>query len=203
MEELNILIEKTLNGNEDSDQHTLPIFSLVLASKAKTIIELGSRGGNTLLPFVLGASKTNGMVYSVDIDDCSDQLKKVIPEKYYNYYKFVHQDAIQFLKDWDRSKKVDLVFVDDWHSYDQVKQELHLLSDMVTEKGIILLHDTMYQGAEPYYHISTTSSGEWANGAPARAVLELPSIFWEYVTLPWNNGLTIVRKKTIPNYIRK
>lgn len=203
MDELNLLIEKTLNPKEDSDKHTLPIFSLVLASNAKIIIELGSRGGNTLLPFVMGASKTNGLVYTVDIDNCIEQLKEYIPQKYEAYYKFIHQDAIKFLEGWDKSKKADLILIDDWHSYDQVKKELELLKDMITEKSLIFLHDTMYQKTEPFYHISNDISGEWANGAPAKAVLELPLISWEYVTLPWNNGLTILRKKTIPNYIQR
>jgi hypothetical protein len=42
----------------------------------------------------------------------------------------------------------------------------------------------------------TMKDGQWANGGPYRAVAELPSQFWEFATLPYNNGLTILRKNT-------
>jgi len=36
--------------------------------------------------------------------------------------------------------------------------------------------------------------GEWSQGGPTHAVLELDKNKWEWVTIPFNNGLTILRK---------
>ena len=51
--------------------------------------------------------------------------------------------------------------------------------------------------APDYYYPEGTeiTDPEWANGGPYRAVKELDSNKWEYVTIPVNNGLTILRKK--------
>ena len=38
-------------------------------------------------------------------------------------------------------------------------------------------------------------------GGPYRAVAELNPQFWEWSTLPWNNGLTILRKSIVTNII--
>ena len=113
-------------------------------------------------------------------------------------FTFIQQDAVKFLEEWDRNKPIDIVFIDDWHSYDQVKKELEVLGNKVSYKTIILLHDLMYNNFQPFYHISVgEESGEWANGGPYRAVSELNPMNWEYMTLPWNNGMTLLRKKPL------
>jgi hypothetical protein len=93
--------------------------------------------------------------------------------------------------------------VDDWHSYRHVKKQLELLDKLVGPSSIILLHDLMYGNTEPFYHADLTlTHGQWAEGGPYRAVAELDPQFWEWSTLPWNNGLTILRKKYSNKYHR-
>jgi hypothetical protein len=54
----------------------------------------------------------------------------------------------------------------------------------------------MYGGYEPSYHTNPAMwKGEWAFGGPYRAVRSLNSRTWEWATLPWFSGLTILRKK--------
>jgi hypothetical protein len=54
----------------------------------------------------------------------------------------------------------------------------------------------MYGNNEPRYHTDLTlKDGQWAEGGPYRAVAELNPQFWEFSTIPSNNGLTILRKK--------
>lgn len=54
----------------------------------------------------------------------------------------------------------------------------------------------MYGNTCPHYHSDLTDKkGQWANGGPYRAVAELSPQFWEFATLPYNNGLTLLRKK--------
>jgi len=85
-----------------------------------------------------------------------------------------------------------------------VKRQLELLDELVSPSSIILLHDLMYGNTNPFYHCDLTlKDGQWANGGPYRAVAELNPQFWEWSTLPWNNGLTILRKKYSNRYFTK
>ena len=194
------IINKTLNGNGDSDKHLMLLYSLVIGSGAKTIIELGVRGGDTTLPLVLGAKETGGIVYSVD----NKKIGFSLPEELREYNRFYLQDAVTFLESWDGNNDIDLILIDDWHSYEHVKRELEILDTLISPKTVILLHDLMYGDTCPFYHIDLTQKeGQWANGGPYRAVAELNTQFWEFSTLPWGNGMTILRKKYSNKYKRK
>ena len=62
----------------------------------------------------------------------------------------------------------------------------------------------MYGNTEPFYHSDLSHGGaQWDGGGPYRAVAELNPQFWEWSTLPWNNGLTILRKKYSNKYHRR
>ena len=186
------IIQKTTNGTEDSDQHLLTLLSICLGSKAKTIIELGVRNGSTTLPLLLGAYLNKGTLYSVDLN-----ITEFKPDNFLKpNWKFYQQDARDFLKNWNIKTDIDLVYIDDWHSYSHVKEELEILDMIVSPNTIILLHDLMYGNTCPFYHTDLTlKDGQWAGGGPYRAVAELNPQFWEFATLPYNNGLTVLRKK--------
>jgi len=194
---LEFIIDKTINGEGDSDSHLSTLFSLVIGSKGKNILELGVRNGDTTLPFLLGAKINQGRVYSVDINDTTFDVPNDLKE----YWDFSKMDSVDYLEKWDTSNSLDIVYIDDWHSYDHVKKELEILDRLVSPSSIILLHDLMYGGTTPFYHSDITLKyGQWANGGPYRAVAELDQQFWEFSTLPWNNGLTILRKKYSNKY---
>ena len=201
IEHFNYLINKTKNGNGDSDKHLLTMFSIALGSNAKTIIELGVRNGDSSLPLVLSAQINDGHLFSIDIND--DEL--ILDDELKKYRTFVKQDAIEFLTNWDDSKTIDLIYIDDWHSYDHVKKELEILDTKISPSTIILLHDLMYGNTCPFYHTDLTGNAgeQWKNGGPYRAVAELNCQFWEFSTLPYNNGLTILRKKYSNKYKQK
>ena len=132
---------------------------------------------------------SDAFLYSIDIND----IGFVFDEK---YWKFIKSDSIEYLKKVSKNDNIDLVFIDDWHSYEHVKEELEILDKIISPSTIILIHDLMYGNTCPYYHTDLTlKSGQWANGGPYRAVAELDTQFWEFSTLPWCNGLTILRKK--------
>jgi len=191
-------IDKALHGTLDSDRHLITIYAMALASKGKNFIELGIREGHTTKPLYEAAKANNGHLWSVDLNDPSEYK----PNN--GNYTFVKSDSIKFLEEWPREKKIDVAFVDDWHSYQHVKKQLELLDKLVGPSSIILLHDLMYGNTEPFYHSDLTlTDGQWAEGGPYRAVAELNTQFWEWSTLPWNNGLTILRKKYSNRYHTK
>jgi hypothetical protein len=195
---INKFCEKALYGTSDSDRHLTSIFSIALSSRGKTFIELGVREGHTTEPLLLSAEMNNGHLWSVDINPPSEFVTNS-PN-----YTFCKQDSIEFLKSWDTNKKVDVIYVDDWHSYPHVKKQLELIDRIVSPSSIILLHDLMYGNTDPFYHCDLTlKDGQWAEGGPYRAVAELNPQFWEWSTLPWNNGLTILRKKYSNKYHRR
>ena len=96
----------------------------------------------------------------------------------------------------NNTEKYDLIYVDDWHSYPHVKRELEEIDRVSDENTIILLHDLM-SNSEPNYWspIDYDENGEWGLGGPYRAVEELDKEKWEWMTIPTNHGLTILRKK--------
>lgn len=191
------LIELTRNGQGDSDRHLMSLFSIALASKGKTLLELGVRDGTTTLPLLLAAALNQGTLYSVDINETSFKC----PPELTTFWRFTKSDSIKFLESWNSKNKIDVVYIDDWHAYEHVKEELKLISKLTTPSSIILLHDLMYGGTEPRYHSNPAMhKGEWAYGGPFRAVKKLNQSGWEWITLPWASGLTILRKKT-PDFI--
>ena len=195
---MNTFIEKALHGNMDSDRHLVSIFSMALASRGKVFVELGVREGHTTEPLYEAAKLNKGHLWSVDLNDPT----KFKPNN--GNYTFVKQDSIKFLEQWPKDKKIDVAFVDDWHSYSHVKRQLELLDELVGPSSIILLHDLMYGNTDPFYHVDLSHhEGQWASGGPYRAVAELNPQFWEWSTLPWNNGLTILRKKYSNKYHRR
>lgn len=187
----------TVEGNGDSDQHVLPIYSIAIASKAMRILELGVRDGSTTLPLLMAAVKNGGELTSVDINETTFKPQ----EKWRSHWKFVKMNALEFLKQQKPTKPYDLIFIDDWHAYEHVRDELAEIDRLVSPRSIVLLHDLMYGNTPPCYHSDLTQqTGQWANGGPYRAVAELNPQFWEFATLPYNNGLTILRKKYSNRY---
>lgn len=195
---LNLLLNSVLHGTGDSDKHLLSLFSISLSIGAKSILELGVRNGTTTLPFLMACKLNDGFLNSVDLNPTSFNC----PDEYKNFWKFHQKNALEVLKEQSENKiKYDLIYVDDWHSYDHVKEELEYIDKMVNPGSVVLLHDLMYGNTCPYYHVDlTTCSPQWANGGPYRAVAELNPNFWEFSTIPANNGLTILRKKYSSKY---
>lgn len=194
------LESSVLNGKGDSDKHLLTVYSIALSMGAKRVLELGVRGGSTTLPLLMAVQKTGGTLTSVDITDTEfmvpDSLKSA-------NWKFVKRDAIEFLREQHPIEPYDIIYIDDWHAYDHVKLELSEVDRLVSPKTVVIVHDLMYGNTCPHYHSDITlKDGQWANGGPYRAVAELPSQFWEFATIPCNNGLTILRKKYSNRYFQ-
>lgn len=194
------IIKKVQTGKNDSDKHLMTLFSIALSIGAKNLIELGVRNGDTTEPLLQAARLNGGILHSVDINKTSFRPAK----KENNHWKFYQSDAISFLKKWNRNQEIDFIYIDDWHSYRHVKNELDILDEIVSPKTVILLHDLMYGDSCPFYHTDLTmKDGQWAEGGPYRAVSELNPQFWEFATIPNNNGLTLLRKKYSNKFRRK
>lgn len=189
------LMNRTLKTKDDGEtqyfEHVLTFFSIALQMKTKKILELGVRNGGSSYPFLVACKVLGGHLTSVDI---SKTVWKAPPDLA-EYQTFIESDAIEFLK--KNEEKYDLIYVDDWHSYPHVKKELEEIDRISDENTIILLHDLMGQSCHPHFYnpINENESSEWGLGGPYRAVEELDKNKWEWMTIPINHGLTILRKK--------
>jgi len=196
MEDIQKLFEKflntTLTGEVDSDQHLVTLFGITLQIKAKKILELGVRWGTTTEPMLAGVFLNQGHMTCVDINP----TEWVCPESLKPYYTFVQSEAIKFLEQEVENKSYyDIVYIDDWHSGPHVKKELELIDKLTDNKSIIILHDLMGCNMHPdYFYPINETQGEWAYGGPYAAVKELDLNKWEWMTIPVNNGLTLLRK---------
>lgn len=199
-ERFNYLKEKAISGKGDSDRHLLTLYSLALSSHARNVLELGVRKGVTTLPLLMAVKENSGRLDSVDINDtefvCPDDLKQ--------YWHFHKSDAIKYLEEAvKRGDKYDFIYLDDYHSYEHVKRELELIDQLVTPSSHILIHDLQYGNTSPYYHcdlVEGAGGKQWQNGGPYRAVAELNTQFWEFSTLSYSHGLTLLRKKYSSKY---
>ena len=96
-------VDKALHGELDSDRHLVSIFSIALACKGKTYVELGVREGHTSEPIYEAAKLNEGHLWSVDLN---------LPSEYKpnnGNYTFTQKDSIKFLEEWDVNKKIDFV----------------------------------------------------------------------------------------------
>jgi predicted O-methyltransferase YrrM len=190
MELMNRTLKTKNDGGLQYFEHVLTFFSIALQMKTKKILELGVRDGGSSYPFLVASKVLGGHVTSVDIN--SDVWRP--PEDLAQYQTFIQSDAIDFLI--NNTEKYDLIYVDDWHSYPHVKKELEEIDRVSDENTIILLHDLMGNSEPNYWSpIDYDENGEWGLGGPYRAVEELDKEKWEWMTIPTNHGLTILRKK--------
>jgi predicted O-methyltransferase YrrM len=190
MELMNRTLKTKNDGGLQYFEHVLTFFSIALQMKTKKILELGVRDGGSSYPFLVASKVLGGHVTSVDIN--SHVWRP--PEDLAQYQTFIQSDAIEFLI--NNTEKYDLIYVDDWHSYPHVKKELEEIDRVSDENTIILLHDLMGNSEPNYWSpIDYDENGEWGLGGPYRAVEELDKEKWEWMTIPINHGLTILRKK--------
>jgi len=190
------IINKTMRGQHDSDQHLMTLFSICLQTKAKEILELGVRDGDTSEPLLLAAHMNGGKLTSVDIEPTPWRPLK----EFESNWSFNQESSLVFLdRCVEQGKKFDVIFVDDLHKYEHVKQELERIDKLSDVNTVILLHDLMGEGNYPNYFLPIADhyKGQvWEGGGPYRAVRDLDPVKWEWSTIPVNHGLTILRKRS-------
>ena len=102
--------------------------------------------------------------------------------------------------------KIDYLHIDAGHSYENVKEDFELYSQLMSETGIISIHDTDPNYADKYIVTNEVKDrgdfDDW-NG-PIRLVKEIDTDKWQVFDLfnfgiiknkPASTGLTLIRKK--------
>jgi hypothetical protein len=213
-----------------TDTHTgdgLVVYSLIQHMRAKTCVCIGSGGG--FIPRIMTQARVDlhkqgifegnpelnwgdiGATYVVDAcngvggpNDLQNEdsfyrthffprfIKDTSENAYYNF--FVLQDI-----------KIDVLFIDGDHSYEGVKLDFDLYSNIISENGIIIIHDSD-SNYEKNLIVSEDAKDDWdAFSGPSKLVKELESNpGWNLINLfnfgilsskPSSTGITILNRK--------
>lgn len=147
--------------------------------KPESYLEVGVRNGKCLKAISPMCKKC----YGVDINFTEKEFDDNVV-----LFEMSSDDFFESNKDL----KFDFVFIDGDHKKEQVLQDFINVSDQLIEDGFICLHDTY-----PYDNKLTDNkycSNAW------EAMLEIKKNYlnnWEILTLPFNPGLTIMKKMII------
>lgn len=157
--------------------------------KPNNYLELGVRGGhsfNRVIPF---CKKAYGVDMKIDKHQIQNKASNV---KYFEmttdtFFTQIKNSPIQF----------DMVFIDADHSKEQVYKDFVNVSKHIIEDGFVFLHDT-YPYCEQFADPNLCNDA-WAG------MLRIKQEFyenWEYITLPFNPGLTIMKKMPIKQQLQ-
>jgi len=194
MENIEQIIERIHQEQSDINEHIVTLVEY--ASTCDHITEMGVRGVVSTWAFLAGFPKK---LISYDIQDPSywgSDIKKVYDTAKYNNVEY-HFNKANVLD--VEIEETDLLFIDTWHTYDQLSSELELHSHKVNK--YIIIHDTT---SFEYNDESTASENRWTNSRsglsglwPAiRQFLEEKEKYWAlHERFTNNNGLTILKRK--------
>jgi hypothetical protein len=119
-------------------------------------------------------------------------IKATSYDAFYDF--FVRQDI-----------KIDVLFIDGDHSYEGVKSDFELYSTILSEKGIIMLHDTDGEYEETLIVSEDSKNDHHRFDGPSKFIKELQeNPEWNLINLfnfrilmdkPASSGITIVNRK--------
>lgn len=168
-----------------SDFWHLPFLSVLLSNFSSSVsVEVGvAEGESTEI-----LSKLSNKVFSIDMDaKCAQKIKHL------HNVSFINSDswsALDSLLD-DFENKVDFCFIDGNHVSEIVYGDFLRSFKLMSERGIIILHDT-YPKSEEY----VSEINQWCGSAfkvPNLIRANFPDL--DVFTLPIHPGVTLVQKR--------
>ena len=165
------------------------------AEECNHITEMGVRWIVSTYAFLVARPET---MFSIDMQHPSKWKASI--EDVENYakeinckYKFWQANNLEI-----EIEETDLLFIDTWHSYKQLKSELELHASKA--KKYIILHDTVLFGTQD--ELNSYNNLGWFNGFKQKGLLPAINEFLEgneewvlHEVFTNNNGLTILKRK--------
>lgn len=138
----------------------------------KVVVELGFRAGHSTSAFLMGGAR---FVTVYDTRPCAE-TRKMFEELAPDRFKFIQWDSLKAT-----IPSCDILFIDSYHSGEQLYEELRLHARKVCGIGVVVCHDT-----ETYGHVGQrgTEGLQWAIRKFTPMVVK--------VHFPNNNGLTVL-----------
>ncbi len=117
----------------DIEDHLETIYFETVRLKPKVILELGVRKGESTNTIAKAAKENQAKFYSIDINDCSRVCN------YENWHFILGDSATQSKQILE---KIDLLFVDTNHEYEQTKKEIATWFPLLSDRATMIFHDT-------------------------------------------------------------
>jgi hypothetical protein len=193
MYNLEQIVNQIYTTPSDINEH-IPTF-IEYASECDHITEMGVRAITSTWAFLGAAPKK---LISYDMEDPSHygsniQVVYDVAAQYGLNFEFKQADVLKI-----EIEETDLLFLDTWHAYDQLKAELELHSPKA--KKYIIMHDTTsYEFRDEPLTSENTFEGEKSTGKglwPAiTEFLEGNDVWVLHKRYTNNNGITILKRK--------
>jgi 23S rRNA U2552 (ribose-2'-O)-methylase RlmE/FtsJ len=121
------------------DSHLRLMTDFLENKKNPKVLELGVERGSSTKAFLWYLEKTNGKLFSIDIDDCS----KVANSKNWNFLQCNDLNSEYILENFDEIKKegVDLIYIDSYHENFHVLKLLNIWFKYLKKDGAIFIDD--------------------------------------------------------------
>jgi len=190
--DLEILVNELHRTPSDINEHMPAIVKY--GSECETITEMGVRGIFSTWGWLACAPKR---LICYDIHDPSKwggDLKSVYDtaEAYGLNFEFKLADVLKI-----EIEETDLLFIDTWHAYDQLKQELKLHADRV--KKYLCFHDTT---SFEFKDETNAHENTWEGESSGKGIWPAIEEFLEERKDEWilekrftnNNGFTIIKR---------
>ena len=183
----------SLAGKGDMKAHIHTLYGICRGVKPKIALEIGVRKGVSTIALLLGIRFSGGLLYSIDIDACEGAKKRIEQLGLSSFWNFTKANS-QTYNDW-KDKPIDLLFIDGDHSFSGVSSDFFKYFPFVRENGLILMHDAYCprevaerEKVEGHHFVErlTEQNYLYYKGFITAQI--------ELCTLPYCNGLTIIRK---------
>jgi hypothetical protein len=130
-------------AENDIKHHLWSLYWIARMVKAKQIVELGIRRGDSTRALLAACMDLDARLYSVDIEGDKQNVKDLTISYgirlNFNYWAWDRRDSVVAGEQWSYGT-IDLLFIDTTHSFENTSRELYTWNDKVT--GAIILHDT-------------------------------------------------------------
>ena len=182
---MNLQKEYEIACNTDSDinQHLSILYEV--ATECEHITEMGVRDGLSTRAFLYANPKTY-IAYDLNIDPKVEELFSYCKSQGKDY-EYIKSDVLKI-----EIEETDLLFIDTYHCYEQLSQELKLHSGKV--KKYIAFHDTYTYGRKGENLDFQSFNGTKGIMYAIEEFLEQNSE-WKIVhDVDYNNGLIIIQR---------
>ena len=147
--------------------------------RPENYLELGVRDGRN----ILRVAKHCKCITAVDI------TTQLFPSPNIDSFTYHNMTTDKFFESLDKNTQYDAVFIDADHSHEQSLRDFYNVKDMVIEDGFIFFHDTYPFDSEYFDPGACHDVYKTALYIKQNLIDD-----FEVLTLPFNPGVTIVKK---------